>query len=376
MKKVLKWSAVAAGVAFAATVVYVACNSRDCEPLDMSKFDNHFVAPSDADNVYCGLVAVTNVISEKTGKPILESLFSGERGFKPIQRFPKMPLTDEDKDAILAESSKALSLYHEAVRRNTWWACDPMGKREPFPAIDAFWRLCVLVHLEAQRRLELGETSEAIDDIGDMLLLARKIENDAESDVRWQIVRLLQEKATDIAMKIVQSEKSTDEDLTRLQAALAQYDIASRPKRAERALNNVVAVYFAWLCDPAHGINNHDNTDEGEISRKLLRIPFLASYAYQRNRTLAHCASCIEKIKQGVKSGYDDAKWGKTYQEIAESFGDESIFAPNFAGNRLLWAEFRVGTLMRSIREDAKWYYAVESALAEARLKRKAAQGN
>jgi len=375
MKKAIKWSLVAVGAVLAATVAYVAFNSSDCEPPDMSKFDNHFKVPSDEDNVYCGLVAVTNVISEKTGRPILMSLFCDENGRGPIPRFPKMTLTDADKDAILAESAKALSLYHEAVRRKTWWACDPAGKREPFPDIAAFWRLCVLVHLEAQRRLELGETGAAIDDVGDMLMLARKIENDAESDVRWRLAGLLTEKAADIALKVVKSGKSTDKDLTLLHAALLQYDIAARPKRAERALNNVVAVYFAWLCNPKHGINNNDKTDEGDTSRLLMRIPFLAPYTYHRNRTMAHCARCIEKIKQGVKSRYDEAKWDRTYHEIAESIGGECVFAPNFTGERLLWSELRAGVLIKSIHEGVKWYYAVESALVEAQRKSKAAQG-
>ena len=118
MKNAIKWPVAAAGALLVAIAAYVAVNSVDCEPPDMSKFDNRFVVPSDADNVYCGLVAVTNVVSEKTGLPILASLFDESNGgMGPIQRFPNEPLTDADKDAILAESSKALSLYHEAVRR-------------------------------------------------------------------------------------------------------------------------------------------------------------------------------------------------------------------------------------------------------------------
>ena len=117
MKNAIKWPVAAARALLVAIAAYVAVNSVDCEPPDMSKFDNRFVVPSDADNVYCGLVAVTNVVSEKTGRPILASLFDVSNGRGPIQRFHNEPLTDADKDAILAESSKALSLYHEAVRR-------------------------------------------------------------------------------------------------------------------------------------------------------------------------------------------------------------------------------------------------------------------
>jgi len=370
MRKAVKWFALAVGTVLVATVVYVAFNSFDCEPPDMSKFDNHFEVPSDADNVYCGLVAVTNVISEKTGLPILVSLFCDERGRGPIQRFPKMPLTDEDKDAILAESSKALSIYHEAVRRKTWWACDPMGKRGPFPRIGEFWRLCVLVHLEAQRRLEIGEFSAAIDDVGDMLLLARKIENDAESVVRWQVARLLTEKAADIAMKIAKSEKSTDEDIARLKTALAQYDVASRPERVERMLNNELTVYFAWLCEPEHGFDPDDLSNDGEFSRLLLRIPFLASYSYHRNRTLALYAGYVEKIKEGLRSGYDNAAWEKVGDEIFDGLSD-CRFAPNFSGSLLLSRNLRSWGQINDFQSGSKCYNELESALAEAWLKRK-----
>ena len=363
MKNAIKWPVAAAGALLVAIAAYVAVNSVDCEPPDMSKFDNHFEIPSDEDNVYCGLVAVTNVISEKTGLPILVSLFCDERGRGPIQRFPKMPLTDEDKDAILTESSKALAIYHEAVRRKTWWACDPAGKREPFPRIGEFWRLCVLVHLEAQRRLELGETSAAIDDVGDMLLLARKIENDAESDVRWLTTRLLVEKAGDIAMKIAKSEKSTDADLARLQAALAQYDVASRPERAQRMLNNELAVYFAWLCDPEHGLDPDDLSDDGEFSHLMLHVPFLSHYFYHRNRTLSLCAGNIEKMKQGLRSGYGKAAWEKAYGEMFNGLGVGRL-SPNFSGSRLVAYNLQSSGLIKDFQNGSKWYDAVESAVA------------
>ena len=370
MKNAIKWPVAAAGALLVAIAAYVAVNSVDCELPDMSKFDNRFVVPSDADNVYCGLVAVTNVVSEKTGRPILASLFDVSNGRGPIQRFHNEPLTDADKDAILAESSKALSLYHEAVRRKAWWSCDPAGKREPFPHVDAFWRLCVLVHLEAQRRLELGETSAAIDDVGDMLLLARKIENDAESDVRWLTTRLLVEKAGDIAMKIAKSEKSTDADLVRLQAAMAQYDVASRPERAQRMLNNELAVYFAWLCDPAHSLDPDDLSDDGEFSHLMLHVPFLSHYFYHRNRTLSLCAGNIEKMKQGLRSGYDKAAWEKAYGEMFNGLG-VGRFSPNFSGSRLVAYNLQSSGLIKDFQNGSKWYDAVESAVAEAMLRRK-----
>jgi len=371
-KKVAKWSAVAAGAALVAAAVYVASNSGDCEPPDMSKFVNSFEVPSDADNVYCGLAAATNVVNEKTGRLVLDEVFG--RWSKPSIGFTREPTTGAEKDAILAASAKVLDLYHEAAQRKTWCGYDPSGKRDPFPDMTSFMRLCRLACLQAERRLELGETGAAIGDVRDMFQLARKIEHDAESAYRWLLMRFLLKHAFDMTVKIANSESSTDEDLVRLQEAMAQYDIASRPERALRMLNNEFSVYFAWMCDPENVMDAHDCPDEGSFSHFAMRVPFLAPYFYQRNRTLALCADVIEKMKEGVRSGYGKAAWNRVHGEIDNILSVESCLGPNSTGRCLLVNNFRIGLQINDFLGLAKSYKEVNSAVIKARLSRQAVE--
>ena len=181
MKKIIKWTAATVGVALLAAATYIALNSFDCEEPDLSKFKNPFETPSEADNVYFGLVAVTNVVNEKTGVPVLAEVFEQHKEAWQSFSDPKKEMPEEEKDAILAESAKVLSLFHEAVQRKTWCVCDASGKRTSFPEISNITRLSSLASLQAERNLELGKTDAAIESVRDKILLARKMERDAES---------------------------------------------------------------------------------------------------------------------------------------------------------------------------------------------------
>ena len=228
---IITCTAAAAGVILAA-VAYIGLNSFDGEPPDLSKFTHPFEVPAEADNVYCGLVATTNLISGESGLPILTDVVTkhGEawRNFTN----PTKKITAEEKDAILAESAKVLSLFHEAVQRKTWCAYDSSGKRILFPEINTFMRLCRLACLQARRNLELGKADAAIEGVRDMILLVRKVERDAESGVMWLVAGGVLNNADATALNIVRSGKATDEELICLQDALRKFDIASRIDRA------------------------------------------------------------------------------------------------------------------------------------------------
>ena len=63
MLKIVKWTAITVVAAFVMAAAYVGLNSFDCEPPDISRFVNPMEVPADADNVYCALVAATNVVT-------------------------------------------------------------------------------------------------------------------------------------------------------------------------------------------------------------------------------------------------------------------------------------------------------------------------
>ncbi len=370
-RKIIKWTAVTAGTVIVAAVAYIALNTFDCEKPDLSKFSNAFEVPSEADNVYYGLVAATNVISEKTGLPVLTSVFS-DKYDKAWMNFsnPNKDMTDEEKDAILAESEKVLSLFHGAAQRKTWCCHDPSGRRDPWPHFSTFIQLCRLAALQSRRHVELGKTGSAVEDVRDMILLTRKIEQDAESVIRWIAAGGTLNYAHGSALKIVRSGNATDEELLRLQDALRQFDLASRTGRAERMLNNDFTILFMQMTDKLE--ISEGGASDVEFAIRVLRIPLLGSYAYHRNRTWTVYANYLEKMKEGYRLGYDKDTWAKIDDETRVICNAGWRFGPNFAGrimlDRCLPAWRAIG---ESIQTSTFRHSAVEMIVAAARFKSK-----
>lgn len=378
--KIIKWTAITVVAAFVVASAYVGMNSFDCEPPDISRFINPMEVPTDADNVYCALVAATNVVSEKTGKLVLEGIF--EKHKEAFERYSQHKgMTTEERDLILAEATKPLALFHEAAQRKTWYAFDhATGKRLFFPAITRLFQLCRLVEFEAMCHLERGETGAATGVVRDMLLLARKIENDSESAVRWLVANgCLLRYADNIAMKIVQSDKANDEDLVRLQDALRQFELPNRLERAQRMLNNDFTVYFVQMAEKvytteiANFLKNMDNSTT--LDACVARIfPLIKDYAFHLNRTWATYANLLDKMKERYRLRYDKAEWEKLEEElkVACSTKNSWRYGPNFAGKKILGAVVPSWHgIAISIAKSSFQHAAVETVVAAARFKRK-----
>ena len=384
--KIIKWTAITVVAAFVVASAYVGMNSFDCEPPDISRFINPMEVPTDADNVYCALVAATNVVSEKTGKLVLDGIFENYKEAFERYRQHKINksnkgMTTEERDLILSEATKPLALFHEAAQRKTWYAFDhATGKRLFFPAITRLFQLCRLVELEAMRHLERGETGAATGVVRDMLLLARKIENDSESAVRWLVANgCLLHYADNIAMKLVQSGKATDEDLVRLQDALRQFELPNRHERAQRMLNNDFTVCCGQMMEQVDTseistfLKNRDNSTA--LDAWVARIvPLIRPYAFHRNRSWTTYANLLDKMKERFRLGYDKAEWEKLEEEARVAYGATTgwRFGPNFAGKKMIeetmpaWQGIAI-----SIAKSSFQHTAAETAIAAARFKRK-----
>ena len=380
MLKIIKWTAITVVAAFVVAAAYVGLNSFDCEPPDISRFINPMEVPTDADNVYCALVAATNVVSEKTGKLVLEGIF--EKHKEAFERHSQHKgMTTEERDLILSEATKPLALFHEAAQRKTWYAFDhATGKRLFFPAITRLFQLSRLAELEAMRHLERGETGAATGVVRDMLLLARKIENDSESAVRWLVANgCLLRYADNIAMKLVQSGKATDEDLVRLQDALRQFELPNRHERAQRMLNNDFTVCFGQMMEKVGTseistfLKNGD--DATALDACVARIfPLVKHYAYHHNRTWTTYAGLLDKIKERCRLDYDKAEWGKLEEEVRVACDTTTgwRFGPNFAGKKMLGETVPAWqSIANSIAKSSFQHTAAETAIAAARFKRK-----
>lgn len=378
--KIIKWTAITVVAAFVVASAYVGMNSFDSEPPDVSRFVNPMEVPSDADNVYCALVAATNVVNENVGKLVLDSVFENYKD--AFERYSQHKgMTTEERDLILAEAAKPLALFHEAAQRKTWYAFDKStGKRQFFPAITRLMQLCRLAELEAMRHIARGETGAAVENVRDMLLLARKIENDSESAVRWLVVNgCLLRYADNIAMKLVQSGKATDEDLVRLQDALRQFELPNRHERAQRMLNNDFTVFFGQMMEQVDTseistfLKNRDNSTT--LDAWVARIvPLIRPYAFHRNRSWTIYANLLDKMKERFRLGYDKAEWEKLEEEARVACGATTgwRFGPNFAGKKMIevtmpeWQGIAI-----SIAKSSFQHAAAETVVAAARFRRK-----
>ena len=384
--KIIKWTAITVVAAFVVAAAYVGLNSFDCEPPNISRFVNPMEVPADADNVYCALDSAANVVSEKTGKLVLEGIF--EKYKESFERYnqhkvseSQKGMTTEERDLILSEATKPLALFHEAAQRKTWYAFDhATGKRLFFPAITRLFQLCRLVELEAMRHLERGETKAATGVVRDMLLLARKIENDSESAVRWLVANgCLLRYADNIAMKLVQSGKATDEDLVRLQDALRQFELPNRHERAQRMLNNDFTVCCGQMMEQVDTseistfLKNRDNSTA--LDAWVVRIvPLIRPYAFHRNRSWTTYANLLDKMKDRFRLGYDKTEWEKLEEEERVACGATTgwRFGPNFAGKKVIeetmpaWQGIAI-----SIAKSSFQHAAAETVVAAARFRRK-----
>ena len=230
------------------------------------------------------------------------------------------------------------------------------------------------------RHLERGETGAAIENVRDMLLLARKMENDSESGVRWLVANGgLLRCADNIATKIVQSGKATDGDLVRLQDALRQFELPNRLERAQRMLNNDFTVYFVQMAEKvdtteiADFLKSMDNSTT--LDACVARIfPLIKGYAFHRNRTWATYANLLDKMKERYRLGYDKAEWEKLGEElkVACSTKNSWRYGPNFVGKKILGAIVPAWHgIANSIAKSSFQHSAVETIVAAARFKRK-----
>ena len=211
----------------------------------------------------------------------------------------------------------------------------------------------------------------------DKILLARKMERDAESGVTWIVASSVLYSADRMALKILRSGKATDEDLLRIQDALRQFDLASRIDRAERMLNNDCMLFFGMATEAigTSGLSKclkEIDHSTGQARWAMRMMLMFEPYAYHPNRTWSTYARCLEKMKEGLRRGYDKAAWDKIEGEHMEICNTGWRFGPNFAGRKMVevslpaWRSNGVNILRSSFQHSA-----VETIVAAALFKRK-----
>jgi len=370
MVRIARWSAAAAGAGFAAVAAYVALNSIDCAAPDLSRFDNRQERPADADNVYCGLLAATNVVSEATGLPVMDSVFgrdcrdageqasggrpektadelrrdeilSKRRKFWARYRNPNKrgDVTGEEKDEVLADAAKTLALFHEAVQRKAWYAFEPStGERSIlFPMVSLMVNFPSIVRLNVERQLERGEVGAAIESVRDIVQFAYKVDRGAESAVMWTISTSTLRIGLSGAMKVVKSGKATDGELAGLQEVLRSFDIKSRSGMVRRMMNNELCLVFVQMTDQDAVFASDVVWDEDfSAAMRIVRNPLLRRYAFHRNCTWAKYACQIDKVKELYSKGYDKSAWDELVDRFDEDFNDGGWrFGPNFVGRKI-----------------------------------------
>lgn len=299
-----------------AVALYVGINSIDADPPDVSAFTTTSEIPADEDNAWCGFVAATNAV-KRWGNPLAWD-----------------KLSPDEIDAIVAENAEAIALFQNAARRTKWYdaAARHKGFFENFFPCGTFIRMAKLYKVQAERQIARGEIAAAVEDVGDLLMLSRTIQSDAESIVCWLVAGGARDFALSIAVQIVASGRASDEELRRTLAALLAVDSAALRKSVQQVVNNE----FVYVFGDAHRIVQLDVAKALPCEWKQI-LP--TRFSYHPNRTTALYVQLLGKVKELLSSDYDKGAWDSFGSEIETAM--PRVFCrltPNHVGWLLLGA--------------------------------------
>ena len=336
-----------------AGAMYVGINSIDANPPDVSAFTTTSEIPADEDNAWCGFVAATNAV-KRWGKP---------------SDWEK--LTPDEIDTLVAENAEAIALFQNAARRAKW--CDAAARHKGFfdnffPITD-FTIMIKLYKAKAERQIARGEIAAAVEGVGDLLMLSRTIQSDAEAILCWLVADGARGFALSLAAQIVASGKSSDEELRALFGTLLLTDASTLRKSLLQTVDNEFVYVFG---------------DAQRIIRlgtpKLLPCEWekmiLTRFSYHPNRTTALYVKMAGKAKELLSSDYDKGAWDSFDSEIETA--KPRLFCrltPNHVGWLLLGAVLPTyNSLAERLARDEFGLSAVKVVVAAELFRRKTGQ--
>ena len=336
-----------------AGAMYVGINSIDADPPDVSAFTTTSEIPADEDNAWCGFVAATNAV---------------KRSVDPLA-WDK--LSPDEIDALVAENAEAIALFQNAARRAKW--CDAAARHKGFfdnffPITD-FTIMIKLYKAKAERQIARGEIAAAVEGVGDLLMLSRTIQSDAEAILCWLVADGARGFALSLAAQIVASGKASDEELRALFGTLLLTNVSTLRKSLLQTVDNEFVYVFG---------------DAQRIIRlgtpKLLPCEWekmmLTRFSYHPNRTTALYVQFAGKAKELLSSDYDKGAWDSFDSEIETA--KPRLFCrltPNHVGWLLLGAVLPTyNSLAERLARDEFGLSAVKVVVAAELFRRKTGQ--
>jgi len=336
-----------------AGAMYVGINSIDADPPDVSAFTTTSEIPADEDNAWCGFVAATNAV---------------KRSVDPLA-WDK--LSPDEIDTLVAENAEAIALFQNAARRAKW--CDAAARHKGFfdnffPITD-FTIMIKLYKAKAERQIARGEIAAAVEGVGDLLMLSRTIQSDAEAILCWLVADGARGFALSLAAQIVASGKASDEELRALFGILLLTDVSTLRKSLLQTVDNEFVYVFG---------------DAQRIIRlgtpKLLPCEWekmmLTRFSYHPNRTTALYVQFAGKAKELLSSDYDKGAWDSFDSEIETA--KPRLFCrltPNHVGWLLLGAVLPTyNSLAERLARDEFGLSAVKVVVAAELFRRKTGQ--
>ena len=351
MKKKIVFAAIAAVVG--AVALYVGVNSIDADPPDVSAFTTTSEIPADEDNAWCGFVAATNAV---------------KRWVEPMDW---KKLSPDEIDAVVAENAEAIAIFQNAARRAKW--CDAAARYKGFfdnffPITD-FTIMIKLYKAKAERQSARGEIAAAVEGVGDLLMLSRTIQSDAEAILCWLVADGARGFAWSLAAQIVASGKASDEELRALFGTLLLTDVSTLRKSVQQAINNE----FVYVLGDAHRIVRLDVAKALPCEWKQI-LP--TRFSYHPNSTTALYVQFAGKAKELLSSDYDKGAWDSFGSEIETA--KPRLFCrltPNHVGWLLLGAVLPTyNSLAERLARDEFGLSAVKVVVAAELYRRKTGQ--
>ena len=314
--------------------LYVGINSIDADPPDVSSFTTTSEIPADEDNAWCGFVAATNAVK------------------RWVELYDLEKLSSDEIDTLVAENAEAIALFHNASRRAKWY--DAAARRKgffggSFPCGDLV-KMAKLHKAKAERQIARGEIAAAVEVAGDLLMLGRTIQSDAESLVCLLVADGTFGMGLQLAGQVVASGKASDDELRALRGALCLTDASALRKSVRQTVNNE----FVYVFGDAKRVVDAD-------MRSAWPSRITARFEYHPNRTTALYVQMAGKAKELLSGDYDKGAWESFDSEIkTATWRPSGWFPPNPVGRLLLAIVFPAYNT--SARELARGEFGLSAA--------------
>ncbi|MBQ9432281.1 MAG: hypothetical protein IJU44_12105 [Kiritimatiellae bacterium] len=308
---VIRWIVRGIVVIGIVSTLYIALNSGDDKPTDDIEFRDIRVKPSDEDNAYLGLIAMTQALKQWPEK----------------NEYPGK-LTPERVHELLTANADALGLFHTIAMRPVWFENPKTDVTKISVPFTPFVWIMRLQRLKIEELIAKGDIHAATEDIKDTIRFLSTIMSGADELTVFSVTLNMCDSTSLLAMKAASSEKATEEDMLQLLES-----VRNVPPILIPSFKQVSCRTYSKIFSPGVDIVLNKSR-RGSFRRKNFQ-----RYAFKPNRTKALYIKEMQEAITISENDFSREEWKafETRQEQAMPI-TRNLLVPNIMGRAMAQA--------------------------------------